>query len=184
MENLLQLLHLRRSIRKYKESPLEADIVRELLEAPLLAPSSKRSTPWEFILVQDPEIREKLGQSRAANSAFAAKAPLIAVIVADTQKTDVWVEDASIAAAYLQLKVEEMGLGSCWVQLRLRQTADGTSCEAYVRGLLGLPEQYGVLCMIAIGEKGEIKKPFDDSRLQWNKLHAETFQPEQLPVKE
>lgn len=175
MENLSDLLHRRRSIRKYKETDLTPDVVSSIMEAPLMAPSSKRSTPWEFLLVEDKSLLEKLGQCRAANSAFVAKAPLVVVVVADTQKTDVWVEDCSIAAAYLQLQVEEMGLGSCWVQLRLRQTADGTSTEDYVRELLNVPAHYGVLCMIAIGVKEETKSAFDDNRMQWEKLHINTF---------
>lgn len=177
MENLSDLLHRRRSIRKYQDSALTDEEIKQLMAAPLMAPSSKRCTPWEFVLVRDEAKREALGACRAANSAFVAKAPLVVVIIADMEKTDVWVEDASIAASYLQLQVEESGLGSCWVQLRNRQTATGQSSEDYVRELLGIPAKYGVLCMVAIGRKAEEKKPFDDERLQWNKLHCDTFTP-------
>jgi len=175
MENLSELLHRRRSIRKYQSSELTEDEIRRLFAAPLMAPSSKRCTPWEFVLVRDKDILEALGACRAANSAFVSKAALVAVVIADTEKTDVWVEDASIAAAYLQLQVEECGLGSCWVQLRKRQTADGRSSEDYVRELLQIPDKYGVLCMVAIGRKAEEKKPFDDERMQWQKLHCDSF---------
>ena len=168
-------MHQRRSIRKYQEGAIPEETLRQMMEAPLLAPSSKRSTPWEFILVDDPQLLEQLGQCRAANSAFAAKAQTVVVVAADTEKTDVWVEDASIAAAYLQLQVEELGYGSCWVQVRQRFTAGDESAEAYVRRVVGLPERFGVLCLIAIGRKAEEKKPFDDARLQWNKLHRNGY---------
>lgn len=174
-EHFSQLLHRRRSIRKYQEAPLSEAVVKDLLKAPLMAPTSKRCMSWEFIAVQDASVREKLGACRAANSAFAAKAPLIVVIAADTEKTDVWVEDASIAAAYLQLQAEAMGLGSCWVQIRNRQSSDEQSSEDYVRELLQIPAQYAVLCMIAIGEKQEEKPAFDDARIKWEKVHAERF---------
>ncbi len=175
MDNLSALMHQRRSIRKYTDATLSPELIRELMTAALMAPSSKRSTPWEFILVDDPEIKAALGRCRAANSAFVEKAPLIVVVVADTEKTDVWVEDASIAASYLQLQVAEKGLGSCWVQLRLRQTAEGVPTEDYVRSLLNLPEKFGVLCMVAIGYKNEEKQPFDDGKMKWEKLHKNQY---------
>ena len=174
-EHFSALLHQRRSIRKYQENPLSEEMVKELLKAPLMAPTSKRCMSWEFIAVQDAELREKLGACRAANSAFAAKAPLVVVIAADTEKTDVWVEDASIAAAYLQLRAEAMGLGSCWVQIRNRQSSEEQSSEDYVRELLQIPSQYAVLCLIAIGEKQEEKPGFDDARIKWEKLHYDRF---------
>lgn len=170
-----RLLHQRRSIRKYKDTPITDEQVKALLQAPLMAPSSKRCMCWEFIAVRDAALREQLGAVRANNSAFAAKAPLIVVVAADTAKTDVWVEDASIAAAYLQLQVEVLGLGSCWVQVRNRQTSETQSSEAYVRQVLNLPENYGVLCLIAIGEKDEEKPAFDDARTKWEKIHYDRF---------
>ncbi len=174
-ETFSKLLHQRRSIRKYKGEALAPELVKELLKAPLMAPTSKRCMSWEFIAVQDAALREQLGACRAANSAFVAKAPLVVVVAADTEKTDVWVEDASIAAAYLQLQAEALGLGSCWVQVRNRQSSETQSGEDYVRELLQIPAQYGVLCLIAIGEKREEKPAFDDTRMKWEKVHEDRF---------
>lgn len=175
MENLNELLHRRRSHRKYAQTRLTEEQIKQLMKAPLMAPSSKRCTPWEFVLVDNAEKKAALGKSRAANSTFAAEAALVVVVMADTEKTDTWIEDASIAASYLQLQVEEMGLGSCWIHLRNRFTADNESTESYVRRILDIPEKYGIVCMIAIGEKLEEKRPFDDAKLQWNKLHINKF---------
>lgn len=175
MDNLSELLHRRRSIRKYKDTAISPDLVSELMKAALMAPSSKRSTPWEFVLVEDKETLIKLSNARKSGSAFVDKAPLVIVMIADTEKTDVWVEDASIAAAYLQLQAEELGLGSCWVQVRSRQTADGEDTDAYIRRLLNIPEKYGVLCMIAVGVKDEEKKPFNEEYLQWEKIHIGAY---------
>lgn len=175
MDNLSALLHQRRSIRKYKDTAISPDMVKSLMEAALMAPSSKRSTPWEFVLVEDKDTLVALSKSRKSGSAFVDKAPLVIVVIADTEKTDVWVEDASIAASYIQLQAEETGLGSCWVQVRARQTADAEDTDAYIRRLLDIPEKYGVLCMIAVGMKDEEKKPFNDEYLQWEKIHIGTF---------
>ena len=53
MENLHQLLLERHSIRRYKDQPVSADDVRTILEAALLAPSSKSARPWQFVVVED-----------------------------------------------------------------------------------------------------------------------------------
>lgn len=171
----MDLLRSRRSIRRYVPTSLSPDKVADLLKAPLMAPSSKRCTPWEFIVVDDAEMLEKLSHARPKESAFVASANLAVVVTADTELTDTWIEDASIASTFLQLQAEDLGLGSCWTQVRNRCTAEGEDSQAYVRRLLDIPEKYGVLNIIAVGMKGEEKKTFDESRLKWEKIHPDKF---------
>jgi len=87
-------------------------------------------------------------------SQFIADAALAVVVVADPLASDVWIEDASIASIYLQLQAEDMGLGSCWVQVRERFTASGMPSGEYVHEVLDIPLQLQVLSVIAIGHKG------------------------------
>ena len=89
------------------------------------------------------------------------------VVIADTEKTDVWIEDASIATIVIQLAAEDMGLGTCWVQIRRRSDADGNPAEDNVRGILGIPQRYAVLSIVAVGHKARESKPFDEERMQW-----------------
>jgi nitroreductase len=96
-------------------------------------------------------------------------------VIADPAKSDVWIEDASIAAIIFQLEAEDLGLGSCWIQVRCRTRSDGEDSEAYVRDQLGIPASYRVLCLIAIGVKDEQRSPFDESRLAWEKIHLNRF---------
>jgi len=93
------------------------------------------------------------------------------VVLADPAKSDVWVEYASIASLILQLEAEDLNLGSCWIQIRLRQTADGEDSEQYVRRQLGIPDALRVESIVAIGVKEEAKKPFEEEKLQWEKVH-------------
>ena len=79
------------------------------------------------------------------------------VVMGDRSKTDIWVENASISATFIQLAATAMDLGSCWVHVRDRQRSKedpskGTA-EDYLRGLLGIREQYSVLCVIALGHE-------------------------------
>ncbi len=175
MNSFFDLLKSRRSIRKYKATAVESDKIQKITTAALMSPSSKRSNPWEFIVVQDKETLIKLSQSRQHGSHFLADAPLGIVVTADTNKSDVWMEDASIAAIIMQLQVLELGLGSCWIQLYGRKKEDDIFSETYVRNLLSIPEHFAVLCILSIGYPDEERKPYDESKLETEKIHIELF---------
>ena len=132
MENFSDLIRNRRSMRKFTDEELTQDQVLTLLKAALMAPSSKRSNCWQFIVVDDKDTLEKL---------FVKDAALAIVVTADPIASDVWIEDASIASIMIQLQAEDLGLGSCWVQVRERFTANGTPANEYIHELLDLPLQ-------------------------------------------
>ena len=77
------------------------------------------------------------------------------VVLGDTTKTDLWIENAAISATYIQLCATNLGLGSCWVHVngRLRDHKDPSKglAEDYVRDLLGLKEAFKPLCIVALG---------------------------------
>jgi len=175
MDNLLELLRTRRSTRSFRDTQISPDLVEQLMHAVLMSPSSKRSNPWQFIMVDDRETLKSLSECKKMGGQFLADAPLAIVVIADPERSDVWIEDTSIASLVLQLEAEDLGLGSCWVQVRLRQNADGVDAETIVRNLLNIPETLRVESIVAIGVKNEVKKPFDESRLQWEKVHIGQF---------
>lgn len=162
-------------MRKFTDEDLTQDEVVTLLKAALMSPSSKRSNGWQFIVVDDKELLEKLSHSKAQASQFVAEAALAVVVTADPLLSDVWIEDASIASIILQLQAEDMGLGSCWVQIRERFTASGMPSDEFVREVLDIPLQLQVLSIIAIGHKGMERKPFSEEHLQWEKIHLNKF---------
>lgn len=175
MENFLELLKNRRSCRRFTDEPVSQESVANIMRAALMSPSGHRINPWEFVLVENKETLRQLSVSKAAGAQLLEGAAMAVVVIADTDKTDVWVEDCSIATILMQLAAEEEGLGSCWVQIRLRKDADGGSSEDNVRALLGLPANYAVLSIVAIGHKERESKPFDEEKMQWEKLHIERF---------
>lgn len=162
-------------MRKFTEEELAQDDVVALLKAALMAPTSKRSNAWQFVVVDDKGMLEKLSHCKGQSAQFVAGAALAVVVMADPMASDVWIEDASIASAYLQLQAEDLGLGSCWVQVRERYTAAGMPANEYVHGLLDIPVQLQVLSIIAIGHKGMERKPFDEAHLQWEKIHLNKY---------
>ena len=171
MKDFHELLRLRRSTRKFTEQEIASDDVKTIMEAALMAPSSKRSLSWEFVLVEDAEKLERLSVCKDNGAKLIAGAKLAVVVLGDPMKSDVWIEDASIAATLIQLQAEELGLGSCWIQVRGRFGAMDEPAEDFVRETLGIPEEMGVLCILSIGHKDEERKPFDEEKMMWEKVH-------------
>ncbi|MBE0596136.1 MAG: nitroreductase family protein [Desulfuromonadales bacterium] len=172
---ILPLLQSRRSIRKFEKRPLEPEKIELLTEALLRAPSSRGRTPWEFILVDDPALLRQLGQAKAHGSSFIADAPLAVVVAADPQRSDVWIEDCAIAAILLQMTAHSLGLGSCWVQIRLRQHQSGRSSDDQVRELLQLPADQQILAIVAIGYPAEQLPGHPRQTLLWEKVHRNGY---------
>lgn len=175
MKPFFELLKSRRSIRNYKDKAIEPEKISLITSAGLMSPASKRSNPWEFIVVQNPEMLQELSKCRTMGSQFLAESPLGIVVIADTSKSDVWFEDASIAATIMQLQAQDLDLGSCWIQVYQRQKDETTTAEAYIRELLNIPNKYAVLNILSIGYPNEEKKPFDEGKLALEKVHSEKF---------
>jgi len=164
------LLKNRRSIRKYKIQEIEKDKIEKLMEAALLSPSSKARYPCEFIFVNDKDLLAKLSQSKPHGSAFLANAPLGIVVTADPAKSDVWIEDASIATAFILLAAEELGLGACWIQIRKRKYSETIDSEEYIRKVLSIPDNKRVLAMVGVGYPDENKMPRQEGDLMYDKI--------------
>lgn len=165
-------------MRTFTEQELLQDEVVALLRAALMAPSSKGKHPWDFVVVDDKELLARLAQCKDKGAELIAGAPLAVVVLADPSVSDVWVEDASVATTLMLLQAEDLGLGACWVQIRNRSMADGKPAEEMVRNLLRIPEHLRVLSVVAVGHKGMERKPFNEERLLWEKVHINTFAPE------
>lgn len=175
MDSMSQLLAVRRSHRKFTDEKVSADEVRQLMRAALMAPSSKGMHSYEFVVVEDPATIEALSHCKAMGADFVAGAPLVIAVLADPSLSEVWVEDASVAATCLLLEAEDLGLGACWVQVRGRKTKEGEDSEQVVRDLLGVPQGHGVCCLVAVGHKGMERKPQNEDRLKWERVHSERY---------
>ena len=172
---LIDLLRARRSIRRFKDQPVEQEKLDLLLEAALRSPSSKGNNPWEFIVVTDQQRLDKLSVAKAHGATFLNNAPLAIMVCADPAKSDVWVEDAAIAATLIHLEATDLGLGSCWVQIRLREREDTTSSQTYLTDLMGLPPGMMVLAIIGIGYPMDGKNGHPNDTLCFNQLSYEQF---------
>lgn len=172
---MLDLLKKRRSIRVYQNKKIEESKVRELIQAALLSPSAKNITPWEFIVVTEEELLEKLSLAKAAGSGFLKNAPLGIVVLGDSSESDVWVEDTAIASTIIQLTAENIGLGSCWIQIRERKHNEEVTAEEYVKSIFKLPGNKRVEAIISIGYPDEEKAPHSEAELKYNKVHMNQY---------
>jgi nitroreductase len=171
MTDFKDLAQLRRSHRKFTEQEIDAEDVKLILRAALMAPTSKGQRAWQFVVVDDPLDIEKLSDAKDMGAQFMKGAPLAVVVLSDPMQNDCWVEDGSIAAISMQYQAEELGLGSCWVQMRGRGLSDGTSADTIIRGILDIPENLNVLCVIAFGHKADERKPQNEDKLKWENVH-------------
>lgn len=159
MEEFYELAQKRRSHRKFTSEAIVQEDIQHILEAALMAPTSKGLHSYSFCIVENPELLARLSASKAMGSQFVAEAKCAIVVMADPAVSDVWIEDASTAAMSMLYQAEALGLGACWVQVRERKDAGGKDSEAIVREILSLPDSLRVVCMVALGHKGMERKP-------------------------
>ena len=175
MTDFNELVKIRRSHRKFTDEEISPEHVQSILRAALMSPTSKSQRAWQFVVVDDKTDIEKLADAKDLGSQFMKGAPLAIVVLGDPQKNDCWVEDGSIAAVSMQYQAEELGLGSCWVQMRGRGLADGTPADEGIRGVLDIPANLNTLCIIAVGHKADERKPQNEDNLKWENVHAEKY---------
>lgn len=172
---MLDILLARRSCRKFEDKAVEAEKKEKLLQAAQLGPTGKSTRPWEFITIENKETLQKLSDCRKPAQPFVSEAPLVIVMLGNTQKTDTWIEDATIAAIIMQLEAETLGLGSCWVQIRSRESNQGISSQEYMRNLLGIPEHMAVLSIIVVGYPKGTRRAHTLDEVDYAKIHAEAY---------
>lgn len=158
--DFFEVVRKRRSIRAYKPDPVEEEKLMKVLEAARLAPSAANRQPWHFIVVRDPEIKEKLGKAYPRD--WFVKAPVIIVACADPAAAwrrkdgeEYWKVDVAIAMEHLVLAATNEGLGTCWI---------AAFDEKAAKEALGIPEHVRVVAMTPLGYPAEEKGPVTERK--------------------
>ena len=168
---LLELMRRRRSIRKYTGEAIPEEKLQTILQAGLLAPTSRGMRPWEFFVVKDKDTLQKLARAKQHGSALIAGCDAAIVVFADSELADTWIEDCSIALAYMDLTASSLGIGSCWVQMRMRKDENGGDAEQNVKRIMGAEDPLRMVGILALGVPAEEKEPYDLDGLKWEKVH-------------
>lgn len=154
-----ELIAARHSVRKFTDKAVDRALIDEIIEDAMTAPSSKNSRSTGYMVIDDKSTMEAISEMRSSGSAFVAGAPAAIVVLGDADKTDLWVDNASISTTYLMLAAVDRGLGSCWVHVngRPRSKTDASmgTAEDYLRELLGIKDNMRVLCVLALGYEAE-----------------------------
>ncbi len=168
-----ELVARRRSHRRFLQAEIDAEQVQKILRAALMSPTSRGRQLWQFVAVDNKAELEKLADVKESGSAFVKDAALAVVVMGNHEDNDCWVEDGSIAAISMQYQAEELGLASCWVQIRGRRLSDGTLSADVVKGILDIPDELDVLCIIAFGKPMTALPPHDEESLKWERVKIE-----------
>lgn len=170
-----ELINQRQSVRKYQDKPVEHNKLQELIEAVHIAPSACNSQPWKLIIVDEPELKEKVAKATfnttVSFNKFAVQAPVMAVLVIEKAKLIAQIGgsiknmeypliDIGIAAEHFCLQATELGLGTCMI---------GWFDEKKIQQLLNIPKKRKIGLVISLGYPAEdykmrkkIRKPVNE----------------------
>lgn len=160
---------------KYTGDKISDEDIRLILQAGLLSPSGKGIRPWEFIVVRDKNMLERLSDSRTGAADLLREADCAIIVICDKSLTDVWIEDCSIAMTQMHIMADSIGLGSCWIQGRMRKAHDGRSSCEFVRDLLRYPNSFELEAILSIGYPMDKKAPNVLSDTVSRKVHCEKY---------
>lgn len=171
--NLSDIIKNRYSVRAYKDTKIEKELLFEILEAGRLAPSAVNFQPWHFIVVQNKEVLTQL--YKCYDRSWFRTAPVIIVACADHSQS--WKRasdgkdsadiDLAIAIDHITLKATELGIGTCWVC-----NFNVTCCS----NLLQLPANIEPVALLPFGypnskRPDKKRKPIDEI------VHFDRFNP-------
>jgi len=161
--NTFETIKMRRSVRNFTGDPIPLSDLEKIVDAGRLAPTGSNRQPWDFIVVTQKDIIQRLSKA----GAWSADAGAMIVVVMDPS-SKYWVEDGSAAIENILLAATALGYGSCWLQ------GNAKPHEAEFKHLLKIPDHLKLLTLIPIGVPvawpGDMqKKPLEEV------LHWETF---------
>ena len=167
---LIDIMLKRRSTRKFNKDKITKDELDKILQAALLAPTSMNRKPCNFLVVERSETLKELSKCKNHGADLIAGADKAIVVVADTMIADTWCEDSSIALTYMHLMATELNIGSCWVQVHLRDK-DGMDSEEVVREIVKIDDHYRIVGIMALGHSDDIPAPHTLDDIDKNKIH-------------
>ncbi len=148
----LEVIRTRRSIRKYKKTPVPDEMVEKILDAGRWAPSSKNAQPWKFIVLREAEVRRSLSELLPYGK-FLADTPSGIAVIVDPSTSSRPVEDGAAATENMLLAAHALGLGACWIG------SYGIATEGKAKDVLGVPQEQRLLSVIALGYADEPPSP-------------------------
>lgn len=158
---VLENIRTRTSIREYKDTKIDSDKIHNLLKAGMAAPTAGNKQPWQFIVINNPELMEDIG-TNIGTALMVGTAPMAIIVCGDTTATfsgvgnEFWIHDCCAAAENILLAAHAQGLGAVWCAIQ--PYADRIS---YIQKVLALPDEIKPLCIIPVGYPAAPQEPKD-----------------------
>ena len=158
-----ELVHRRRSLRRYSSKPVSKEDILKCLEAARLAPSACNSQPWYFLVIDEPALKDRIADRIFSGiysmNKFAKEAPVLVAVVSERSRilasiggqvrdTRYRLVDLGIASEHLILQAEEFGIGSCWI---------GWFDEKALKKEMKIPQNKKIDVVISLGYPAEDK---------------------------
>lgn len=165
----LEAILTRRSIRRYTAEPVAEDLIKKLLEAAMYAPSAHNQQPWQFIVIQDRQVLDKIPEFHP-HSSMLKSAPLAILVCGDSSRFKspyFWPQDCAAATQNILLAAKALGLGTVWMGVYPRE-----NLMEGMRTLFKIPEGVVPFSLIAVGYPAEEKlrpERFDEQRIHYNR---------------
>ncbi|UCG03300.1 MAG: nitroreductase family protein [Candidatus Heimdallarchaeota archaeon] len=149
--NVLELLKTRRSIRKYKSTPVEPEKLDKCLEAAQWAPSASNKQPWEFLIVTDEKKRKRLAEIHPYGK-FVAESPVVFIPLTNPEVHPKYHHaDTALATLQFMIAAHSLQLGTCWAGVI------NSDIEPNIKDLLKIPNHLKVLALVAVGYANETR---------------------------
>ncbi len=167
----LAFIFKRRSIRKFQSDPVPQEWIEIMLKAAMAAPSAMNNQPWEFVVITDPDVLEKIRQTLIFGR---QKTPLAIAICGNKLKsknklsaTEFWIQDCSAAVENLLLAATALGLGGVWLGVHPVKLFSHA-----IANVLGLPRHIAPLAVVYLGYPAEQKEPhtkYQEKNVYWQR---------------
>ena len=153
MDERLEMVFSRRSIRAYTDQPVSKGDITSLLEAGMAAPSAMNRRPWHLVAVTDREVIQAIAKAPPYSRTLPG-APLVLVVCGDPSVSDWWLQDCTLATENILIAAAGLGLGAVFLGCHGKAEREGP-----IRQALGIPDEIGMASVLCIGHPAEKKEP-------------------------
>lgn len=170
----MKTIDIRRSVRKFKDTPVESEKIEKLLRAAMQAPSASNQQPWEFIVVTDREKLDTLSEF-SPYSKLIKGAPLRIVVLRRTNAPHPYHADQDLGACCENMLLEavDIGLGGVWMGAGAEGKREGDERDENIRKVFPMPPTVTPMGVLAFGYPlsdgaNHYVDRFDESRIHFN----------------
>lgn len=160
----IEAIKTRRSCREFLADPVDRAVIEDLIDCARFAPSGRGEQPWEFVVITDQHLRERIA-ALTSYGKFIAQVPVCVAIFC--RDTTYYLEDGAAATQNILLAANAHGLSSCWV------AGDKKPYAEEIRALLGVPEEFKLVSLLAVGYAKPVpprqKRPLEEI-LHWDRF--------------